>query len=84
MINLGSIAGLHADARRGGGDRGRAMSGKFGNLPGWAIPTFYLLGREMKYANLYPFLFTFRDNRIAGGGKHCDTMHVNTIWGDLI
>jgi hypothetical protein len=29
------------------GDRARAMSGKFGNLPGWALPTFYLLGREM-------------------------------------
>jgi len=29
------------------GDRARAMGGKFGNLPGWALPTFYLLGREM-------------------------------------
>ncbi len=29
------------------GDRSRAMGAKFGNLPGWALPTFYLLGREM-------------------------------------
>ncbi len=29
------------------GDRSRAMGGKFGSLPGWAMPTFYLLGREM-------------------------------------
>ncbi|WP_411339183.1 hypothetical protein V6U71_14850 [Sphingopyxis sp. J-6] len=29
------------------GDRARAMGGKFGNLPGWGLPTFYLLGREM-------------------------------------
>jgi len=29
------------------GDRSRAMGGKFGNLPGWALPTFFLLGREM-------------------------------------
>lgn len=29
------------------GDRARAMSGKFGNLPGWGLPTFYLLGREI-------------------------------------
>ncbi len=29
------------------GDRSRAMGGKFGSLPGWALPTFYLLGREM-------------------------------------
>lgn len=29
------------------GDRARAMGGKFGNLPGWGMPTFYLLGREM-------------------------------------
>lgn len=29
------------------GDRARSMSGKFGNLPGWGLPTFYLLGREM-------------------------------------
>jgi len=29
------------------GDRARAMGGKFGNLTGWALPTFYLLGREM-------------------------------------
>lgn len=29
------------------GDRSRAMAGKFGSLPGWALPTFYLLGREM-------------------------------------
>ena len=29
------------------GDRARAMGGKFGNLIGWAMPTFYLLGREM-------------------------------------
>lgn len=29
------------------GDRARAMGGKFGNLPGWALPTFFLLGREM-------------------------------------
>ena len=29
------------------GDRSRAMGGKFGNLPGWGLPTFYLLGREM-------------------------------------
>lgn len=28
------------------GDRARAMGGKFGNLPGWALPTFFLLGRE--------------------------------------
>lgn len=29
------------------GDRARAMSGKFGAVPGWALPTFYLLGREL-------------------------------------
>lgn len=29
------------------GDRARAMGGKFGNLPGWGLPTFYLLGREI-------------------------------------
>lgn len=29
------------------GDRARAMGGKFGNLPGWGMPTFFLLGREM-------------------------------------
>lgn len=29
------------------GDRTRAMGGKFGNLPGWALGTFFLLGREM-------------------------------------
>ena len=29
------------------GDRARAMAGKFGNLPGWALPTFFLLGREI-------------------------------------
>lgn len=29
------------------GDRARAMGGKFGNLPGWGLATFYLLGREM-------------------------------------
>ena len=29
------------------GDRSRAMGGKFGSLPGWAMPTFFLLGREM-------------------------------------
>lgn len=29
------------------GDRSRAMGGKLGGLPGWALPTFYLLGREM-------------------------------------
>ena len=29
------------------GDRARAMGGKFGNLPGWGLPVFYLLGREM-------------------------------------
>jgi len=29
------------------GDRARAMGGKFGNLPGWALPTFFLLGREI-------------------------------------
>lgn len=29
------------------GDRARAMSGKFGNLPGWGLPTFFLLGREI-------------------------------------
>lgn len=29
------------------GDRARALGGKFGNLPGWALPTFYLLGREI-------------------------------------
>ncbi len=29
------------------GDRARAMGGKFGNLTGWALPTFYLLGREI-------------------------------------
>jgi ketosteroid isomerase-like protein len=36
-----------------------------------------------KYANHYHFLFTFRDNRIAGVREHCDTMHVNATWGDL-
>ncbi|MEA3133248.1 MAG: hypothetical protein QOG17_1094, partial [Gammaproteobacteria bacterium] len=29
------------------GDRARAMGGKFGNLPGWGLATFFLLGREM-------------------------------------
>lgn len=29
------------------GDRSRAIAGKFGSLPSWALPTFYLLGREM-------------------------------------
>lgn len=29
------------------GDRSRAMGGKLGSLPGWGLPTFYLLGREM-------------------------------------
>ena len=29
------------------GDRARQMGAKFGNLPGWGLPTFYLLGREM-------------------------------------
>jgi hypothetical protein len=29
------------------GDRARLMGAKFGNLPGWGLPTFYLLGREM-------------------------------------
>lgn len=29
------------------GDRARAMGGKFGNLPGWGLPTFFLLGREI-------------------------------------
>ena len=29
------------------GDRARAMGGKFGNLPGWGMPTFFLLGREI-------------------------------------
>ncbi|HEX7930250.1 MAG TPA: hypothetical protein VF470_05015, partial [Sphingomicrobium sp.] len=29
------------------GDRTRAMGGKLGVLPGWALPTFYLIGREI-------------------------------------
>lgn len=29
------------------GDRARAMGGKLGNVVGWALPTFFLLGREM-------------------------------------
>jgi hypothetical protein len=29
------------------GDRARAMGAKFGNLPGWGLPTFYLIGREI-------------------------------------
>ena len=29
------------------GDRARMMGGKFGSLPGWGLPTFYLLGREI-------------------------------------
>jgi hypothetical protein len=29
------------------GDRARMCGAKFGNLPGWGLPTFYLLGREM-------------------------------------
>ncbi len=29
------------------GDRVRAMGGKLGNLTGWGLPTFYLIGREM-------------------------------------
>jgi len=29
------------------GDRARNMSGKFGAVPGWALPTFYLIGREI-------------------------------------
>jgi hypothetical protein len=84
MINLGSIAGLHAYARRGGGRSGPGHERQVRQPAGLGAPRFYLLGREMKYANHYHFLFTFRDNRIAGVREHCDTMHVNTIWGDLI
>ncbi|WP_159865306.1 hypothetical protein [Novosphingobium sp. 9U] len=29
------------------GDRTRLLGGKLGNLPGWALPTFYLIGREI-------------------------------------
>ena len=29
------------------GDRARTIGGKFGNLPGWGLPTFFLLGREI-------------------------------------
>ena len=29
------------------GDRARQLGVKFGNLPGWGLPTFYLIGREM-------------------------------------
>ena len=29
------------------GERARCMGGKFGSLTGWALPTFYLLGREI-------------------------------------
>lgn len=29
------------------GDRARGMGGKLGNLTGWGLPTFYLIGREM-------------------------------------
>lgn len=29
------------------GDRARMIGAKFGNLPGWGLPTFYLLGREI-------------------------------------
>ena len=29
------------------GDRARTMGGKFGSLPGWGLPCFYLLGREI-------------------------------------
>ncbi|MEZ5687715.1 MAG: hypothetical protein R3E21_02865 [Caenibius sp.] len=29
------------------GDRSRAMGGKLGSLPGWGLPTFYFLGREI-------------------------------------
>jgi hypothetical protein len=29
------------------GDRARMMGGKFGSLPSWGLPTFFLLGREI-------------------------------------
>lgn len=29
------------------GDRARSCGAKFGNLPGWGLPCFYLIGREM-------------------------------------
>ena len=29
------------------GDRARLLGAKFGNLPGWGLPCFFLLGREM-------------------------------------
>ncbi|MCT2399314.1 hypothetical protein [Novosphingobium mangrovi (ex Huang et al. 2023)] len=29
------------------GDRSRAIGGKLGSLPGWGLPTFYLIGREI-------------------------------------
>lgn len=29
------------------GDRSRALGGKLGSLPGWGLPTFYLIGREI-------------------------------------
>ena len=29
------------------GDRARGVSGKYGNLTGWALPTFFLIGREI-------------------------------------
>jgi ketosteroid isomerase-like protein len=45
--------------------------------------SFAELKNGRKYANRYHFLFTLRDNRIASVREHCDTMHVNAIWGDL-
>lgn len=52
------------------GDRSRAMGGKFGNLPGWALPTFYLLGREM--------LINF--GMLAPDDDAVDTVYVMDFW----
>jgi hypothetical protein len=52
------------------GDRSRAIGGKFGSLPGWALPTFYLLGREM--------LMNF--GMIAPGDGAEDTAYVMDFW----
>jgi ketosteroid isomerase-like protein len=45
--------------------------------------SFAELKNGKKYANQYHFLFTLRGGRIASVREHCDTMHVNAIWGDV-
>ncbi len=52
------------------GDRARNFGGKFGNLPGWGLPTFYLLGREM--------LINFGMLRPEDGAE--DVAYVMSFW----